>query len=68
MIRSELVRRTFRHRIASVQNSKCVRLRDLSGETFQGVLYEEQLLIVKAPDVFLISRIVLKSGKRSLVE
>ena len=43
-------------------------LRDLSGETLQGVFYEEQLQRVKAPDVFLISRIVRKSGKRALVE
>ena len=38
-------------------------LRDLSGETLQGVFYEEQLQRVRAPDVFLISRIVRKSGK-----
>ena len=47
MIRSELVRRTFRHRIASVHNV----LRDVSGKTLQGVFYEEQLQRVKAPDV-----------------
>ena len=43
-------------------------LRDLSGETLQGIFYEEQLQRVKAPDVFPISRIVRKSGKRALVE
>ena len=43
-------------------------LRDLSGETLQGVFYEEQMQRVKAPDVFPISRIVRKSGKRALVE
>ena len=43
-------------------------LRDLSGETLQGVFYAEQLQRVKAPDVFPISRIVRKSGKRALVE
>ena len=43
-------------------------LRDLSGETLQGVFYEEQLQRVKAPDVFPISRIVRKSGKRAFVE
>ena len=35
-------------------------LRDLSGETLQGVFYEEQLQKVGAPDVFPISRIVRK--------
>ena len=43
-------------------------LRDLSGETLQGVFYELQLQRVKAPDVFPISRIVRKSGKRAIVE
>ena len=43
-------------------------LRDLSGETLQCVFYEEQLQRVKAPDVFPISRILRKSGKRALVE
>ena len=43
-------------------------LRDLSGETLQGVFYEEQLQKVRAPDIFPISRIVRKSGKRALVE
>ena len=43
-------------------------LRDLSGETLQGVFYEEQLQRAKAPDVFPSSRIVRKSGKRALVE
>ena len=43
-------------------------LRDLSGDTLQGVFYEEQLQKVRAPDVFPISRIVRKSGKRALVE
>ena len=43
-------------------------LRDLSGETLQGVFYEGQLQRVEAPDVFPISRIVRKSGKRELVE
>ena len=38
-------------------------LRDLSGETLQGIFYEEQLQRVKAPDVFPISRIVRKSVK-----
>ena len=33
-------------------------LRDLNGETLQGVFYEEQLQRVKAPAVFPISRIV----------
>ena len=37
-------------------------LRDVSGETLQGVFYEEHLQIVKAPVVFPISRIVRKSG------
>ena len=41
---------------------------DLSGETLQGVFYEEQLQRVKATDVFPISRIVRTSGKRALVE
>ena len=43
-------------------------LRDLSGETLQGVFYEEQLYRVKAPDVFPISCIGRKSGKRVLVK
>ena len=43
-------------------------LRDLSGETLQGVVYEEQLQGVKDPDVFPFSRIVRKSDKRALVE
>ena len=43
-------------------------LRDLSGETLQGVFYEEQLQMVRAPDVFPISRIVQKSYKRAPVE
>ena len=43
-------------------------LRDLSGEILQGVFYEEQLQIVKVPDVFPISRIVPKSGKGAPVE
>ena len=43
-------------------------LRDLSGETLQGVIYKEQLQRVKTPDVFHISLIVRKSGKRALVE
>ena len=43
-------------------------LRDLSGETLQGVFYEEQLQIFIAPDVFPTSRIVRKLGKRALVE
>ena len=36
-------------------------MRDLSGETLQGVFYEEQLQRVKSPDTFSISRIVRKS-------
>ena len=40
----------------------------LSVETLQDVFYEEQLQRVKAPDVFPISRIVRKSGKRALME
>ena len=43
-------------------------LRDLSGEILQGVIYEEQFQKVRAPDIFPISRIVRKSGKRVLVE
>ena len=43
-------------------------LRDLSGKTMQGIFYEEQLQRVKAPDVFPISHIVRKSGKRAVVE
>ena len=37
-------------------------LRDLSGETLQGVFYEEQLQRVKAPDVFPISIYCTKNG------
>ena len=43
-------------------------LGDLGGETLHCVFYEEQLQMVKAPDVFPISRIVRKLGKRALVE
>ena len=43
-------------------------LRDLSDETLHGVFYEEYLQRVRAPDVFPVSCIVRKSGKRALVD
>ena len=68
MIRSEVVGKHFviESRLRRTPNDYV--LRDLSGETLQGVFNEEQLQMVRAADVFPISRIVRKSGKRALVE